>query len=213
MCDKSLASETCDSNASCGISVRFQTLSPSHRQIPHALLTRPPLIGSRSSVTVRLECVKHAASVHPEPGSNSLKNGILNSLFRVNLKSFSELFFLSFFYFSTLCSKLLTRIFFVLFVCCSIFKDRFAPLVSSAHVVYHNYPTLSTLFFKKFHLFSFFFMLTKNRAANAALFGYFKQNGQISASKASTAASLVAQDVAILTRWLPFSCKPQSSKT
>ena len=111
MCDKSLASETCDSNASCGISVRFQTLSPSHRQIAHALLTRPPLIGSRSSVTVRLECVKHAASVHPEPGSNSLKNGILNSLFRVNLKSFSELFFLSFFYFSTLCSKLLTRIF------------------------------------------------------------------------------------------------------
>ena len=163
MCDKSLASETCDSNASCGISVRFQTLSPSHRQIAHALLTRPPLIGSRSSVTVRLECVKHAASVHPEPGSNSLKNGILNSLFRVNLKSFSELFFLSFFYFSTLCSKLLTRILIVLFVCCSIFKDRFAPLVSSAHVVYHKYPTLSTLFFNFFEYFLHFFVLSKER--------------------------------------------------
>ena len=28
---------------SCGISVRFQTLSPSKGQIAHALLTRPPL--------------------------------------------------------------------------------------------------------------------------------------------------------------------------
>ena len=33
----------CDSKMSCGISVRFQTLSPSERQVPHALLTRPPL--------------------------------------------------------------------------------------------------------------------------------------------------------------------------
>jgi len=28
---------------SCGISVCFQTLSPSERQVAHALLTRPPL--------------------------------------------------------------------------------------------------------------------------------------------------------------------------
>ena len=28
---------------SCGISSRFQLLSPSERQVPHALLTRPPL--------------------------------------------------------------------------------------------------------------------------------------------------------------------------
>ena len=52
------------------------------RQVAHALLTRPPLsylnasrrINSNSSV--RLECVMHAASVHPEPGSNSRKNFI-----------------------------------------------------------------------------------------------------------------------------------------
>ena len=35
--------KSCDSNISCGISVRFQTLSPSERQVAHALLTRPPL--------------------------------------------------------------------------------------------------------------------------------------------------------------------------
>jgi hypothetical protein len=34
---------SCDTKILCGIIVRFQTLSPSERQVPHALLTRPPL--------------------------------------------------------------------------------------------------------------------------------------------------------------------------
>ena len=61
----------------CGISSRFQLLSPCVRQVTHALLTRPPLSQSDSIRklppinSVRLACVKHAASVHPEPGSNS----------------------------------------------------------------------------------------------------------------------------------------------
>ena len=50
-----------------GISVCFQTLSPSLGQINYALLTRAPL----TLRFVRLACVRHAASVHPEPGSNS----------------------------------------------------------------------------------------------------------------------------------------------
>ena len=93
----------------CGISVLFRTLSPSDRQVTHALLTRPPLRLSSTPTTryllclslkisliknaphfwcayfnsikcsvlnlisVRLACVRHAASVRPEPGSNSLK--------------------------------------------------------------------------------------------------------------------------------------------
>ena len=51
-------------------------------QVVHALLTRPPLsFGKTRSIasyftrqrqrSVRLACVRHAASVHPEPGSNS----------------------------------------------------------------------------------------------------------------------------------------------
>ncbi len=40
---KSLAYPGCPSYASCGISSRFQLLSPSERQVPHALLTSPPL--------------------------------------------------------------------------------------------------------------------------------------------------------------------------
>src|SRR5260221_8542378 len=35
----------------------------------HVLLTRPPLPARKQGV--RLACVRHAASVYPEPGSNS----------------------------------------------------------------------------------------------------------------------------------------------
>ena len=54
------------------------------RQVAHALLTRPPLscIDASRRInlnnSVRLECVMHAASVHPEPGSNSREYCILS---------------------------------------------------------------------------------------------------------------------------------------
>ena len=46
-------------------------LSPAKGQILYILLTRPPLSIHRSEFLVRLACMKHAASVRPEPGSNS----------------------------------------------------------------------------------------------------------------------------------------------
>ena len=62
----------------CGISSCFQLVSPGTGQVAHALLTRPPLShkpfipeGNPCKCFVRLACVRHAASVHPEPGSNS----------------------------------------------------------------------------------------------------------------------------------------------
>ena len=72
-----LVSGRCHPDTLCGISVLFRTLSPSERQVAHTLLTRPPLSFisfDRSRIpqsSVRLACVRHAASVHPEPGSNS----------------------------------------------------------------------------------------------------------------------------------------------
>src|SRR6476620_9123139 len=54
-----------------GISHRFRRLSPSEGQITHVLLTRSPLEYPRKGLSARLACVKHAASVRPEPGSNS----------------------------------------------------------------------------------------------------------------------------------------------
>ena len=51
----------------------FPGLSQSQGQVTHVLLTRSPLIHpvQAPSFSVRLACVKHAASVRPEPGSNS----------------------------------------------------------------------------------------------------------------------------------------------
>ena len=80
MINKSLVYITCETYTLCGISTSFPVLSPNQRQVAHALLTRPPLSLINASrrinqlSSVRLECVRHAASVHPEPGSNSLKN-------------------------------------------------------------------------------------------------------------------------------------------
>ena len=54
-----------------GISHRFRQLSQSAGQITHVLLTRSPLEYPRKGLSARLACVKHAASVRPEPGSNS----------------------------------------------------------------------------------------------------------------------------------------------
>lgn len=57
-----------------GISFGFPRLSLCEGQIAHVLLTRSPLVYPRRGLTARLACVKHAASVRPEPGSNSPLN-------------------------------------------------------------------------------------------------------------------------------------------
>jgi hypothetical protein len=64
-----------------GIRPSFPGLSQSRGQVAHVLLTRSPLGATRCChqvVLARLACIKHAASVHPEPGSNS-PSEIVNS--------------------------------------------------------------------------------------------------------------------------------------
>ena len=54
-----------------GISATFVKLSRIHRQIIHVLLTLAPLYWfPEGNFLVRLACVRHAASVRSEPGSN-----------------------------------------------------------------------------------------------------------------------------------------------
>ena len=56
-----------------GIRRRFRRLSPCDGHVAHALRTLPP-VAARTlppRAAPRLACVKPAASVHPEPGSNS----------------------------------------------------------------------------------------------------------------------------------------------
>jgi hypothetical protein len=65
-----------------GIRPSFPGLSQSRGQVAHVLLTRSPLGATRCChqvVLARLACIKHAASVHPEPGSNS-PSEIVNAL-------------------------------------------------------------------------------------------------------------------------------------
>jgi hypothetical protein len=57
-----------------GISTGFPVLSPTSGQVAHVLLTRSPLgtpLPYGRKALARLACVRHAASVNPEPGSNS----------------------------------------------------------------------------------------------------------------------------------------------
>ena len=68
---KSFPPQTMQSVVLSGIRPSFPSLSRSAGQITHVLLTRSPLEYPRKGLSVRLACVKHAASVRPEPGSNS----------------------------------------------------------------------------------------------------------------------------------------------
>ena len=55
-----------------GISPSFERLSQAERQVVYVLLTRAPLYSPpERGFLVQLACVKHAASVRSEPGSNS----------------------------------------------------------------------------------------------------------------------------------------------
>ena len=123
------------SGCSSCISCRFQPLSTTYGQIAHVLLTRSPL-GLRKQASfrlVRLACIRHAASVHPEPGSNSpfAHSFTLSRLFS----------FLRFLY----------SVFIGIDVSCSVFKDR-PPrgLPLSARLYYHPLLFTSTLFFTFF---------------------------------------------------------------
>ena len=68
---KSFPPQTMQSGVLFGIRPSFPGLSQSAGQITHVLLTRSPLEYPRRGLSVRLACVKHAASVRSEPGSNS----------------------------------------------------------------------------------------------------------------------------------------------
>ena len=59
---------------SCGISPAFAGLFPTEGQVTHVLRTRAPCahpLYCYRKLRTRLACVKHAASVRSEPGSNS----------------------------------------------------------------------------------------------------------------------------------------------
>ena len=68
-----LPARPCDPAGLRGISAGFPALSPCRGQVAYALRTRAPVASGvlLPPAAPRLACVKPAASVHPEPGSNS----------------------------------------------------------------------------------------------------------------------------------------------
>ena len=123
----------------------------------------------------------HAASVNPEPGSNSLKNCISKSSLRPTQTSSLELFYLSFFfYFVWVCFKVLLTRFLTLF---SVFLRNFIVVQFSmidlpysgsspratAYILYYKHFTLSSGFLKVFSLFLYFCILPKKTRSKAAL--------------------------------------------
>ena len=149
----------------CGISTCFQVLSPCVRQVTHALLTRPPLechmIWPKShqrGIPVRLACVKHAASVHPEPGSNSLIIFLIRIQNKPGLFWYPKILFVSL-YRSILFWKFSLGIFSGLHHCLFVkvlwsltpgecFHSRLCQYVTDAtDLYYHNHFISSTPFF------------------------------------------------------------------
>ena len=71
----------CPLGAARRITRRFHRLYATGRWVAYALRTRPPLSCPRRGIPVRLACIRPAASVHPEPGSNSSLYYCLSFLF------------------------------------------------------------------------------------------------------------------------------------
>ena len=154
-----------------GISDCFRSLSLSKGQVLHALLTRPPLSLSsldRSRIpisSVRLECVMHAASVHPEPGSNS-RNICINSYLRTYQSSYSELWLALSYFVWVYTLQELTRYsihaFFALYLYLLLFDFQWpftiAGVPSPRQLAYYITPhtLLSSTFFYFFWFFCFF---------------------------------------------------------
>ena len=141
----------------CGISSHFWLLSPSIRQVTHALLTRPPLETDqiRRSLNemfpVRLACVKHAASVHPEPGSNSLIKCLMHSRQPTSLV-ISRHYCLISFHSKMNCIKKFSRI-----VCVSLFSYQgysLSALCDSLFRLSHLEDLVKNFFQKFFEVFS-----------------------------------------------------------
>ena len=124
-----------------GFSYRFQQLSRAHGQVTYVLLTRSPLslFGSKLPKDfVRLACIRHAASVHPEPGSNSpvdMTQNVTNVMIFVFLVRFIS---------------------FEIDVSCLVFKDRnvflFLRLVQRSYIIPNILPPVNAFFI----FFSFF---------------------------------------------------------
>ena len=173
-------------------SPRIGRLLTRYSPVRHSVISLPPRRTSQKCF-VRLECVKHAASVHPEPGSNSLKNLYIpgQSLLCPLIPS-SELILASFP--KSTVQSFSTRSFFVLSLLFNFQGPSaalFVPLPEAARLFYHILSPFVKRIFKKFFIFShlsdilhrilqFFFSISKKSRLKTALFHNFQASFPIS---------------------------------
>ena len=134
-----------------GFSIRFQKLSRAHGQVTYVLLTRSPLDLEKQAFLplVRLACIRHAASVHPEPGSNSPFDLALRCLWHLSLQLF-------------VCFEIDVLV--CIFISCSVFKDHLH--LSSAHLYYQ-------ILFASSNVFLIFFIKNQKTFYIYILYTYF----------------------------------------
>ena len=164
MCNKSLVSVPCESDTLCGISSRFQLLSPTHRQVIHALLTRPPLSHSPKEITpfdLNVLCTPPAFILSQD---QTLECFVLNRGLPAYLIFIRAFVFLLFTFLSCDSSSLLkdlSRFQNFRFVLRTIsIVVQFSRIISAdsptglstAYLLYHLSPTLSIPFLNFFHL-------------------------------------------------------------
>ena len=154
MCDNSLAPSPCENDASCGISSRFQLLFPSHRQVAHALLTRPPLFREPKLLSPFDLNVLGTPPAFILSQDQTLEKYLSVfrrlSSFRVLLPAIYSCTTFVLFPFRN-CRDLLpfssSEKSCCCLICCSIFKDQFRPLLGVACLVYYFSTPLSIPFF------------------------------------------------------------------
>ena len=116
-----------------GVSRRFHRLSPCDGQVAHALRTLPPVAARvlLPRAAPRLACVKPAASVHPEPGSNSSLYISYISQLDLTIR-FSKKLTLSFILFLVLASLYFPSVFSMISFCTWSLPARFSRPLSQS---------------------------------------------------------------------------------
>ena len=141
---------------------------PPHRG--RLLMYYSPVRHSMPKHCVRLACIRHAASVHPEPGSNS---PLSFSIFR----QFHVFLTLSFFFYLQTISCLLDSFFFPIFI--DVFTVQFSmslcPLVECSSII----PSIPYLCKSFFYFFSFFLFIVRQRKYYKFNFPFYNQQKMI----------------------------------
>ena len=138
---KSFNPQGCPQESVWGITRRFHRLSPGWGLVAYALRTRAPLSLPRRGDPVRLACIRPAASVHPEPGSNSSLYIVVLILFSVVPGGFTC---------SSLFGILGSLPFRLLFIGSLLSKNLQPPSLSIADAKVHQFFIHATLFAKFF---------------------------------------------------------------